>query len=244
MLLQGESMADYKAVTPTEKAQIEDKDAQWKEPAPLLIQMWENAFAGFFDTEGGYNSETGYFYGNGLYDLTTDDVIRILRVGVPRQSYAIAWFAYESIRTNLPIPWRDGFAAAGNLFIGNANTLETAHLGGFSVGMGTFAYMTRLRRIVGRMNVRCDLINDNSFLNCSALEEIDQPFFRLTTTAFTLNFAYSPKLKLTTVDKIIAAYPASATATMTLRLHADVYAQLTEAMFAAASAKNIQIATT
>lgn len=101
-----------------------------------------------------------------------------------------------------------------------------------------FSYCKKLREIKGVIGIQLQGgygPSENMFLDATALEEV-----RVSTDQ-SLKFTSSPRLSLASVQYLVAnARNAKA---ITITLHPDAYARVTEDILAAAAAKNITIAT-
>lgn len=98
---------DFKEVTEAEKAKIEAQDAQWVRPSEDLIQRWNIAFG----IHGQYNRSTGFFEGNTLKDINTEQAVAILEYGkwgdaayLTRSTFGDA-SKNTIIRTTVPSGW-------------------------------------------------------------------------------------------------------------------------------------------
>lgn len=74
ILTAGESAADFREVSASERSAIEAADAKWERPPQSFIDRW-TAEVGKW---GCYNETTGYFELNGLRDITYEQALQIL----------------------------------------------------------------------------------------------------------------------------------------------------------------------
>ena len=153
-------------------------------------------------------------------------------------------FKNSKLRTTFPL--RIGTPASSCSIWGmfsNSTKLETlAILGGIAYikpMLAAFDRCSSLRKIDGTLYVRdCSVVSDfnNAFKGCTALEDV-----RISQLGYDISFADSPLLSLGSISYLIAQRAGSKTITITL--HPDAYARVTDDIFAAAAAKNITIAT-
>lgn len=97
----GESIADFREVTPKERQTLEVQDAAWVKPPQLFIDLW-NAACGVW---GRYNEVTGFFELNGLTDITYAEAMSIYEAGAINTYDCAGYFKIGNqsiIRTNLP----------------------------------------------------------------------------------------------------------------------------------------------
>lgn len=101
VLAPGDSIDRYKEVTAAERTKLEAADAAWVRPSDELIAEWNVKFGIW----GKYNAATGYFEGNGLLDITTEQARAILTAG-PLFGDATSIYSsngpFTKIRTNQP----------------------------------------------------------------------------------------------------------------------------------------------
>ena len=98
----------------------------------------------------------------------------------------------------------------------------------------TFAFCTKLRRIEDVIYYNSEFIT--TFYHCYALE-----YLRLARIKYSVDLSDCSKLSSDSVAYIVAN--ADNTKAITITLHPDAYARVTDDIFAAAAAKNITIAT-
>lgn len=215
----------------------------------LFIDMWNTACG----AHGQYNTATGFFELNGLTDITYQQALDIYNAG-PLQMNVSKVFC-TPIRTNLVygLVADKGSISLQRTF--NLVSIEVASVKSISdvyVITPTSFYLAffncrKLKRILGVMDFsKVNYIttsNRDSFANCLELEEI-----RITKLTYGYNFPDSPKLSLESVKYMVDN--AANTGTMTITVHPEVYAKLTDttdtewhAVLTAAAAKNISFAT-
>lgn len=215
----------------------------------LFIDMWNTACGAC----GQYNTATGFFELNGLTDITYQQALDIYNAGPLQMNVAKVYCT--PIRTNLVC----GLAAdKGSLNLQrtfNLPSIEVASVKSISniyIATPSSFYLAffnclKLKRILGVMNFskvsNITTSNRDSFSNCLELEEV-----RITKLTYGYNFPDSPKLSLESVKYMVDN--AANTGTMTITVHPEVYAKLTDetntewhAVLTAAAAKNISFAT-
>lgn len=253
ILLDGQSTDDYKEVTPAERSAIEAKDAKWEEWPESTIAEWNTACG----SDGGYNAKTGFGELNGLTDLTLSDALRILVYGKKALGYFAyaAYFYTEGCRTNLPPLGIDTIDAECPELVRGNNQIEVLRIHPESNYKKPINYRTHiksgmyalgapnLRQIIGRFSIRS--VNcENIFYHAAKLED-----FRLVALGSSISLQWSPLVNLESFAYMIEH--ASNTSPITITVHPDVYAKLTDesneewhALLAAAAEKNITFATT
>lgn len=229
ILTSGDSVDNYREVTAAERATIERADAKWEKPGDWLIEQAEANGAV-------YNAATGYFELNGLVDITAEQMNRILQdsAGTPfLNAYA---FAKSMARTFVPIKTSNG--SFGNdttrAFYG-CNNLEVIAFESsvyVSTGEAMFTGCTKLREIRNGVLV----VYANIFNQLPSLEEVS------VRARASLSFERSANLSTQSIEFLVER--AENTAPITISLHPNVYARVTDELFTAAATKNITIATT
>lgn len=244
-----ESIADWREVTAAEKTKLEASDAAWVRPPQEFIDQW-NAACGQY---GRYNEATGFFELNELVDIT----------------YAQALEIYENGRTEYPFPRSVGYNCRTNMYSNCISArwvpshdsvnidclftycyeLETVRVSSDDLQLyvnkmwALFRQAKNVRKVLGTLWVGgLTSISSLEFENMAALEEI-----RLSGLKCNLPIKGSPKLSLESVKYMVEK--ATNTATITISVHADVYAKLNDeqntewyAVREAAAAKNISFA--
>lgn len=236
-----EDISDYREVTAAERTALEQADAAWEEPSQSFIDLWNNAAGDY----GCYNETTGFFELNGLTDISYSEALEIYNFSSPgllNASTRQHMFFRSKLRTMMPIneanriqkSWAQAFFASPNLEAvsfspGAADVLD---------GKQMFSNCSKLKRILPLM----DAENCNAtgmFENCYALEEA-----KLRGIKNSVSFAWSPLLSLESLKFMIDNRPAHFTNAITITLHPEAYARVSDELFAQAAAKNITIATT
>ena len=238
ILTADETAADFREVTAAERAQLEAKDKEWVEPSEELIMQAETIGAK-------WNKATGFFEFNTLIDLTAGDMRNIVLFG--RASFSVNGECSDednthSIRTN----WTtySAVAATGDVrfTFSYCSSLEIISLGagGDSVELasadlyGFARYCTSLRRVIGTLNLRkiTGSTTLELFAYCVKLRDV-----RLSNLKCNLSISSCQLLSLESIAYMVEH--AGNTAPITITLHADAYARLTDELIAAAAAKNI-----
>ena len=201
-----------------------------------------------------YNEKTGFYELNGLTDITEEQMKLVYVTSNPtkRVTDLCSVFASSSIRTNLPFLNRGGYKPIDcyAAFV-NCSNLEVVALG---VEDGVIFYPTRipymfhncikLRTVIGVLDCgNTNQPNDKAFANCRALENI-----RLNKLKYSISFGNSPLLSLKSMQYLITN--AANTSSVTVTVHADVYAKIQDetqtewhALIETAAAKQITFAT-
>lgn len=212
----------------------------------VFVDMWKAK--GGPDKVSDFNEESKLFK---LYDIDDIDYEEALRIdmlsGTPYMASKEMNSAYFSInnpmsrmevRTLFPIGLI--VANAVNMFFANHH-LEVLCFTGphsdatISNATNTFTGCEKLRRIIGRITFTSNCTD--TFGGCKALEEVS-----LNQLAVSVSFAHSPKLSLDSISYMVEH--AANTAPITLTLHPEAYARVTDELFALAAEKNITIAST
>lgn len=240
-----ESIDDFREVSETEKRQLLDSDAKWIEPSEEFILHWKR--------KGGpkhlsdYNKETGYLKLYDIDDISLSEAMMIDMVSVtPYVARGDMKAAYAPINGELvrlrpralfPIGLR--MAMCENMFYRNyfiqVLGFDGPHgIATVSGGDNMFSNCTSLRRIEGMLQI---IKGDDTFYGCLSLEEV-----RLRSLAIDVSFEYSPKLSIASIQYMIENR--SDTNQITITLHPEAYARVTDEIFAAAAEKQITIAST
>lgn len=234
-MTESESIDDFREVTAAEKTALEESDARWKEPSDELIEQAEVAGAV-------YNRETGYFEMNELYDITAEQMRVILKTynrNITTREIPIS-IANDSARTNVAIKV---YTQGAKIMVSGANyetiAIDSTHkMGETAFLRWSLSSMPKLRKVIGRLNF-IDTMNcliGNNFSNLRNLEDVT------IRTLVSINLSECPKLSYSSIEYIVAN--AANTKPITITLHPDAYARVTEEIFAAAAQKNITIAST
>ncbi len=236
-----ENIEDYKEVTEAEKTDIEAEDAKWSEPDKGFILQ---AQAAGMD----YNRATGYFELNGLTDITNQEAFVIHDMPLLNdRDYNKTYFDTRKLRTNIcTVTTNDYLEYDISYFASGQDKLEVARITLNQKGIrvvhnnSAFNNCAKLRKILGI--IVDNTINDgygwlNTFRGCYKLE-----YIRIKGLRLSLSFIDSPLLSLESIQYIVAN--AASTSPITITLHPEAYARVTDEIFALAAEKQITIATT
>lgn len=246
ILTESESIEDFREVTAAERADIEkaEAEAESMEPPQSFIDGWNEA-AGSCGT---FNEDTGYFELNGLTDITYEQALYIYRHTAQGGRFGQTSWNHLSFRTNLPIQGFGNTNAANEAFR-ECTSVETINLPTtygkhcrLSVISRMFQQCVKLEAIIGApiyvWKVAGNSNVNNAFYMCHKLKEV-----RIVWNCnYNISFSDSPLLSYDTIEYFITN--ATNTAAITITLHPDAYARVTDEIFALAAEKNITIATT
>ena len=198
----------------------------------LFIDQWNNA-CGIY---GRYNADTGFFELNGLTDITYQQAMTIYNAGIRQSSTLGAGYISLNIRTHLPRIGGAQAAIAGSTFYG-CLSIETVELINMKVGDYAFHNCRKLKRVCVNPPYAYSInsATHEAFTGCVALEEIRGSIRENNP----VSFADSPLLSIESIKHMIDH--AMNTAPITITLHPEAYARMTDELFAAAIAKNITI---
>lgn len=249
-----ESIDDFKEVTAAEKAKLEAADAAWERPPQSFIDAW-NARADYRDIGkkpenvfGKYNEETGYFELNTLLDIDYAEAQEIMQVSPPKLIPADGWrysaminLPYQAegktmIRTLMPLcypqPYDHMVISYGAVPI--IRFFDRLYYGTGLRFLGPrFAANTWVKTFLGTIY----LTGTARTVDCLACKKIeDIHFVSQNTDGMTLKID-SPALKAESINYTID----NSTKTLTIILHPDAYARVTDEMLEKAAAKGITI---
>lgn len=251
ILAGAETMDDYREVTDAQKTQLEKAAAEWTRPPQSFIDAWNNA-AGEYGT---YNEDTGYFELNGLTDITYKQAMDIYRYtspafyGTGSDTNNITWGRVR-FRTNLPTNV-NGTVLSGYYLYADNRLLEVVRLPQYysdgvhvSTNRGMFCNCPNLREIVNIIiapQQSSHLTYDwyVAFAGCSALETIWIKYLYTD-----IELAVCKLLRTDCLKYMIENRTAKHDDNLTVTLHPEAYARVTEEILALAAEKNITIATT
>ena len=193
-----------------------------------------------------YNDATGYFELNGLVDITTEQMRQILpyltlgkmRGDLPGrfQRVSVRTITIYCEGTNFPVNMAMAFYVASRL-----ETIKFTPMSNNMVGVkdmdSVFRYCSALQRVDGVINVsEAGNTITYSFVGCVKLQEI-----RIHGIKNPVIFKDSPFLSVESVKYLVDN--SANTAPITVTLHPDAYARLTDEIITAATAKQINFAT-
>ena len=201
-----------------------------------LIDYWNT----FSILDGKYNASTGYFELNGLKDITYEQALRIYAAGTVRNSTPDTFYQGMSIRTHLPSRVVYSIREGGWTFFGSSVEVINTRL--LYCGV---AFCNDCKNLVSMtvwaLNYNANL---NIAVNCENLTTINVSHMY----ANSFSLAWSPKITLSSFQKMVTLYDDSKAITITV--HPDVYAKLTDeanaewnALLNEAAEKSISFAT-
>lgn len=242
ILTPNENIEDFREVTASEKAAIEAADAKWEKPPQCFIDQCKTA-----DPSVVWNEGTGFFELNGLTDISYAEMIDIWRFTSGPIPDTVAAYTTCGFRTNLRPVYSDYSISLHSMFSANRG-LEVAVLPQYysdsvrATNMrDTWNGCTKLREV--KNVIRAPQVQTNyaglynTFVCCNSLETV-----WLRQVYDSVDFRWSPKLRLECIKYLIEN--ANNPKAMTLTLHPQAYARVTDEIFALAAEKQITFATT
>lgn len=193
-----------------------------------------------------YNRATGYFELNTLTDITAAQMRTILAAGARQSSTLSAAYISSPIRTHLPRVGMGQAAYAADTFR-SCTLLEDVEMPNLKLQGDVFFDCKRLRSVNWKSVQIYDLNNTAraNFQGCSKLVELRGTL----RSNFDFNIADSPLLSLASLQHLVNN--AINTSAITVTVHPDVYAKLTDesnaewhTVLTDAEAKQITFATT
>lgn len=223
-----DEVANWKEVTNAEKEQIEAADAKWEPPSEELIKRWDAACVivsgNVSQTEkvGGYDTKTGYFWLGSVKDLTSGNVLEALEL-IPLHREGNGSINLYNLVVCPPIH----LVHAGNhssLFDGCRSLRVCAIYCYYKERVaGTyyraFTSCFNLKEIIGTIGSPAN--PTQMFENCKALETV-----KIKELNVSIDIRYSPLLTLESIKFLVEN--ATNTTPITVTVHADVYAKLTD----------------
>jgi len=182
----------------------------------LFIDLWNQATG----SHGKYNTKTGYFELNGLTDISYEQAICIILAGGINTSYPNDMFRNKQIRTNL-ISVITFINNSGNRTFDNCINLEIANVGDLHLGRSMFQNCSHLHTILSAFSLNVDTPNTQySFSNCKSLQNLKLK------VSMSFSISDSPLLSYDSIKYMIDN--AANTSPITITVHPDVYAKLTD----------------
>lgn len=238
ILLEDETVADFKEVTAAERSAIETADAKWTRPPQSFIDAWNNACIDPLTKRavGRYNESTGYFELNGLTDITYQqamDIYRYTSNGVTTDDVNVMGYGFAQFRTNLPPSLGCYWVQINNLFSMN-RILEVARLPQFyptEVKLrpntrSAFEGCNKLREIINVMEAPSHDSDAytwyGTFSRCFKLETV-----RIKKLYGNISFAQSPLISSDSISYLVENRTTAHTDVITVTVHADTFAKLT-----------------
>ena len=244
VLARGEKAENYMEVTESERSRMETADAKWQRPDEEMIKkitivrncLFGYVFPAKFGQMPRYNEQTGFFEVNGILDIDADEMRHMfLNYDMNPTNISFRFNMSYRCRTNLPL--LGTFETDGDRICTSNYNIEVFNGGGVTLRNLNYMFQdcTKLRTIfVDVWNARSDLAA-NGFYKCPVLEDI-----YLSHLARNADFRNVPLLSLDsltwTVEKRVNLNP------ITITLHPDAYARLTDELIAKAADKQITFA--
>lgn len=235
-----ESIDDFKEVTASEKAKLEAADAAWERPPQSFIDAW-NTRADFTSMNksykfGQYNEDTGYFELNKILDIEYPEAREIMVQSgnkVDGDNAFCNLTPVGNVRTLMPIRYG---TTTNRSMLSYANVKIYQVLGHYGTtinfnGGACFYACDKLREVLGVMAIR----TNTNFTATRSIEKVN--VISNFTDNLTLTLSSCPLLSLESINYTIE----NSTKSLTLILHPDAYARVTNEMFEKAAAKNITI---
>lgn len=237
ILLENETVADFKEVTAAERSAIETADAEWTRPPQSFIDLWNNACIDPRTKRavGQYNESTGYFELNGLTDITYQqamDIYRYTSNGATMDNFNVMGYGFAQFRTNLPPSSGAYWIQINNLFSLNS-ILEVVRLPQYYSEVklqpntrDAFAGCYKLREIINVMEAPSHVSDTDTwygtFWRCKSLETV-----WIKNLYGNISFPHSALLSPESVSYLVENRTTAHTDVITVTVHADTFAKLT-----------------
>lgn len=240
VLLENETVADFKEVTAAERAAIETADAEWTRPPQSFIDAWNNACVDPRTKRavGQYNESTGYFELNGLTDITYQQAMDIYRYTSDAFFGNVTTgsnntYGYAKFRTNLP---PNGVAHALEIYamFYHNERLEVVRLPQYySDGVhlhartrGAFYCCYKLKEIINVMlapqHVSDAYTWSDTFWKCPELETV-----WIKNLYGNISFPHSSLISSDSISFLVENRTTAHNDVITVTVHADTFAKLT-----------------
>ena len=239
ILTANESIEDFKEVTSAQMNTIKNKDKEWKKPSEEFIAECKAE-------DVVYNYSTGYFELNGLVDITTEQMRAIMPYLVLGR--AGGSLTYKFIRTAIRTVtvYAEGAPVTKAMDMAfYASSVETIafkvpRAGAMETQTITqpFRACASLHTIYGIIDVR----NTATGLIDLAPLATKLKYINIKSLKTSITFQDCPLLSLESITYMVEN--AINTDPITITLHPDAYARLTDEIITAATAKQINFATT
>ena len=238
ILTSSENIEHFKEVTAAEKTTIENKDKAWEKPSEEFVAQMTAL------SNVSYNSATGFFECNGVNDLNVADArnINIACSQMRNTRNAEFMFAAYKFRTLPKVNiYVGGDSVSADRMFQLCNMLESINLSevvAFSLMIMMFRFCNNLHTIKGLTMAQNIQENGASgtFAGCVKLRNVE-----IKKAKVNISFSDSPLLSLDSIQYLVAN--AANTSPITVTLHPDAYARLTDEIITAATAKQINFAT-
>lgn len=247
ILAAGQSADDFREVTAAERTALEAADAKWVKPSEDAVTL--------FAAKRGcvYNAATGFFEYADIRDLTYDDAlaavanfgfISVHNAAAPVSTCRFVFWERPCSSYSTNDMLQLGVKYLGMQMLEVVGSPKDAHTSYFlKSGEYTFHRCFKLRAVYGPMRLHSDsgkrYAYSHMFSSCPALETVKLQFCNA--HEIDLSFADSPKLSDASIAYMVEN--AANTAPITITLHAEAYARLTDELTAAATAKQITFTT-
>lgn len=240
ILLENETVADFKELTAAERSAIEAADAKWTRPPQSFIDGWNNACIDYVRNPpravGQYNESTGYFELNGLTDITYQqamDIYRYTSNGVTMDNLNVMGYGFAQFRTNLPPSSGAYWVQISYLFSLNS-ILEVVRLPQYYPSevklepntRDAFAGCYKLREIINVMEAPSHVSDaytwQNTFWRCESLETV-----WIKNLYGNISFPHSSLISSDSISYLVENRTTAHTDVITVTVHTDVFAKLT-----------------
>lgn len=246
-VLVGNETADmFKDVTASEKSALEAQDAKWIEPSVSLIERSEAAGIS-------YNKATGFFEYNTLTDITASEMEIMLahvnEIFLPGGRRLVGLNARTNVVTasSFPYGWNVDWFDLSGVCVSN-NKIEVLKIGDVQVDKTVQCGVyncSKIRKIIGQIDMqRVTDLTYGAFTRLPSLED-----FTFLGLRASIGFPDSPLLSLASLQYLVNN--ATNTSPITVTVHPDVYAKLTDednaewnAVLTSAEARQIEFVTT
>ena len=235
-------IAKWREVTAAERTQIEAQDAKWEEPTPEFVA--ECCMAGC-----AFNLRTGYFELNGINDITTAQMRAIYGSSAYKRLFDYE-LSYAKCRTNLPlryVPKTDwALDIEGAFMYCSAEVLNLIPANNNNIDLPVrninyaFYQCINLTAIMGVLD--CKRVPAGNHLKTAFYTCVNLEMVYIKNLKANILFSYCQRLSLESITYMVEN--AANTSPITITLHPDAYARVTEEIFAAAAQKNITVAST
>lgn len=239
VLAPGETVDQFREVTPAERATIEAADATWVRPEQAVIDMWNRACIGRSSVlnkhpkgnyvYGQWNENTGFGELYDLKDITTSQMLLIMKAGYKGEPALLVNGGYKGLTTRANLP---------------SMTAQTSYIDLPS----TFQYASALEVVSLPYYYTSGEFRTNklsqTFYGCQSLRKIVTPIKMQAANAITDAFTQCGKLQIVYLQNVMASVSlkdssglqheslrylvdnAANTADIYITVHADVYASL------------------
>lgn len=250
ILTAGESAADFREVSASERSAIEAADAKWERPPQSFIDRW-TAEVGKW---GCYNEATGYFELNGIRDITYQQALQILDPMYRTLDFwgsARSWAYLEYRRTpRTTVPFICDYDHSFPRLMWTEVTEVIRFCGSSPNSQLTIKLTSRAANSIlsSTLTAILDRLVPTENVKFSWTDPAGNTYLPKLSTLYIYHTAYSvdcsllPKLSMESVVYMVEN--AQNTRPITITLHPTVYALLETSLVEAATAKQITFATT